>query len=92
MASGKQLNKFDGISLNDPTMYRSVVGTLQYCTIARPEIAFSVNKLFQFMVAPSDVHWLVVKHVLRYLKGSMSHDLHLYKCVSLGLTAFLNVD
>ncbi|KAL6334751.1 hypothetical protein AAG906_021410 [Vitis piasezkii] len=50
--------------------YRSVVGALQYITITRPEIAFSVNKVCQFMQKPLDTHWKVIKRILRYLNGT----------------------
>jgi hypothetical protein len=42
---GTKLSKHDGEPLADPTTYRQVVGALQYCTLTRPEIAYSVNQL-----------------------------------------------
>ena len=48
-AVGKNLSKFDGDPLPDVTQYRSVVGALQYLTMTRPDIAFAVNKVCQFM-------------------------------------------
>lgn len=61
----------------DPTMYRSVVGALQYLTITRPVISFAVNKVCQFMANPLDTHWAAVKIILRYLKGMVLYGLHL---------------
>ncbi|KAF7843731.1 Retrovirus-related Pol polyprotein from transposon TNT 1-94 [Senna tora] len=49
----------------DPTQYRSIVGALQYTTITRPEISFSVNKVCQFMHNPQNSHWQAVKRILR---------------------------
>ena len=46
---GLSLSQFDGDLMDDVTMYRSVVGALQYATLTRPDIAFSVNKACQFM-------------------------------------------
>jgi hypothetical protein len=43
--SGSKLSRLDGPTLSDPTIYRQVVGALQYCTLTRPEIAYSVNQL-----------------------------------------------
>lgn len=37
------------------------IGALQYTTVTRHDIAFSVNKLNQYMQTPLDSHWKVVK-------------------------------
>ena len=45
MVGGCKLTKFGSENLSDPTLNRSIVGALQYATITRPEISFSVNKV-----------------------------------------------
>ena len=51
--------------------YRQLVGALMYMTVAtRPDIAFIVHRLSQFLDTPSEVHWKAAKRVLRYLKGT----------------------
>jgi hypothetical protein len=51
------LSTTSSLSLNDsppfdnPTLYRSVVGALQYAIITRPDLSFAVNKVSQFMHA-----------------------------------------
>ncbi|RVX10831.1 Retrovirus-related Pol polyprotein from transposon RE2 [Vitis vinifera] len=65
--------------------YRRIVGALQYVTLTRPDIAFAVNKACQFMAKPSDVHWLAVKRILRYLKGTISLGLHFQTSTSMEL-------
>jgi histone deacetylase 1/2 len=62
-------------SLND---YRSIIGSLIYiaaCT--RPDIAFSISKLAQFMQKPYTSHHTALKRVLRYLKGTQNLALRL---------------
>lgn len=59
-SSGSQLSKLDGEALIDATEYRSVVGALQYCTLTRPYIAFSINQLCQHMHHPTSTHWIVL--------------------------------
>ena len=44
----------------------------------RPDIAFIVNKLCKFMSNPGEVHWQMLKFLLRYLQGSKHKGL-LYK-------------
>ena len=66
------------------------MGALQYATLTRPEFSYSVNKVCQFMSQPLESHWTAVKQILRYLKGTISHGLHLKPAVSsqpLSLTA-----
>ena len=74
--SGMKLSLYDATLLPDPTEYRRVVGALQYCTISRPDISYAVNQLCQFMHNPRDTHWMAVKSVLRYLKGTVDYDLY----------------
>ena len=76
MVTNCKLSKSGADIFFDPTLY-SVVGALQYTTITRPEISFTVNKVCQFMSNPLDTHWVAVKRILRYLRGSISHGLHL---------------
>ncbi|KAI5346452.1 hypothetical protein L3X38_014331 [Prunus dulcis] len=60
-----------GEPLSDPTMFRSVVGALQYLTFTRPDLAYAVNTVCQYMNNPTDVHWLLVKRILRYVQGTL---------------------
>ena len=82
----------DGTSLHDPTEYRSIVGSLQYLSLTRSNIAFSVNKLSQFMHCPTSAHWSCVKRLLRYLASTIQHGLFLCKNSPLHLHAFFDVD
>jgi Reverse transcriptase (RNA-dependent DNA polymerase) len=45
MATGQPLSKFTGEIFDNPQLYRSVVGALQYATITKPEISFAVNRV-----------------------------------------------
>lgn len=70
-----QMTKSQGTPLKDPTVYRSIVGALQYLTSSRPDIAYAVNTVCQFMTSPTDVHYAAVKRILRYLQGTLQKGL-----------------
>ena len=48
-----------------------MVGALQYLTMTRPDIAYSVHVVFQFMNAPCTTHLHTVKRIFRYLQGGL---------------------
>ena len=82
----------DSTKFHDPTLYRSIVGALQYLTITRRDISFSVNKACQLMHSPTSSDWTAVKHLLRYLKHTISDGLF-YSCNSeISLELFSDAD
>ena len=86
-----RLLKDDGEPYNNPTLYRSVVGALQYLTFTIPDIAFSVHQVCQFMQCPMVSHYTAVKMILRYLKGTMDYGLS-YSRTDLDIKAFSDAD
>jgi hypothetical protein len=56
MSTAHTLSLFNGDPLPDPSTYRSLVGTLQYLSLTRPNISFAVNKVSQFMHRPNSLH------------------------------------
>ena len=92
MATSTVLSTLEGEPLANPTPYRSVVGALQYLAITRPDIAFVVNKLSQFMHCPTSLHWQLVKRLLRYLKHTVHFGLQIHKSSNFSLQAFTDAD
>jgi hypothetical protein len=94
LSVSEKLSLVDGepLSDEDSTRYRSIVGALQYITLTRPDIAFAVNKVCQFLHAPTTVHWTAVKRILRYLRGTTSLGLRLSKSTSTMVSAFSDAD
>ncbi|KAL5583327.1 hypothetical protein UlMin_015769 [Ulmus minor] len=92
MVSNLKLTSTDGDPITNGTEYRSIVGALQYITITRPEIAYSVNRVCQFMQNPLTVHWKAVKRILRYLKGTMDEGILIRRSKTLALTGYCDAD
>ncbi|GKV48157.1 hypothetical protein SLEP1_g54985 [Rubroshorea leprosula] len=92
LSSTTTLRQLSGHSLTDPTVYRQVVGSLQYLSLTRPDLCFAVNRLSQFMHSPTDAHWQAVKRVLRYLNGTKFHGLLIRPQTSLSLHGFSDAD
>ncbi|KAL4378427.1 hypothetical protein GQ457_02G036270 [Hibiscus cannabinus] len=75
MLSSVKLVQDGGSLLQDAQEYRSIVGALLYVCHTRPDIAFSVNKVAQFIHKPCETHLDAVKHVLRYLARTIDPGL-----------------
>lgn len=92
MCPNSTLTLHTGIALDDATEYRSVVGSLQYLSLTRPDISFPVNKLSQFMHHPTIDHWNAVKRILRYLAGTMTKGILLRRNNKMMLHAYTDAD
>lgn len=90
--TGTKLTIEDSDKFDQPLVYRSIVGGLQYLTETRPNIAFLVNKLSQFLKAPTELYWQAYKKVLRYIKGTMNFGLMFQASVILHLECFADTD
>ena len=64
-----------GSDLVDPTQFRQLTGSLLYLVHTRPDICYAVSALSQFMSSSKHNHWIAVKHILRYLKGTQDYGL-----------------
>ena len=51
-------------------MYRSMIGKLQYVVHIRPDIALSIGTVARFFANPRENHLIIVKRIMRYLKGT----------------------
>jgi hypothetical protein len=72
--------------------YQRAIGSLMYAaTSTRPDIAFSLATLSQFMRSPGRAHWEGAKRALRYLKATDGLELTLGSTDG-GLEAFVDAD
>ena len=51
--------------------YASAVGSLMFVMICtRPDIAQAVRAVSRYMANPGGEHWIIVKRILRYIRGT----------------------
>eukprot|EP00253_Pinus_taeda_P023712 PITA_23712 len=67
---GLKLNKKDRSKDFDPSLYKSIVGSLMYLTATRPDIMHVVSLISRFMERPKEAYWQAEKRILRYVKGT----------------------
>ncbi|XP_028100524.1 uncharacterized protein LOC114299893 [Camellia sinensis] len=87
-----RLTPLDGTLLSDATLYRQLVGSLVYLTVTRPDIAYAVHIVNQYMSAPRTPHYDALVCILCYFKGILFHGLHYSTHSSLQLRAFSDAD
>ena len=63
-------------SPEDVTRYREIVGSLVYAmTCSRPDLTWIITKLSQHLARPTQADWMIITHVLRYIKGTLNQKL-----------------
>jgi hypothetical protein len=56
----------------DQKIYRSMIGSLLYVTVSRPDMIFSVCMCTRFQASPRESHLKTTKRILRYLKHTQN--------------------
>ncbi|GJV56508.1 ribonuclease H-like domain-containing protein [Tanacetum coccineum] len=64
--------------VSDPTLYRSLVGALQYLTFMRLDLPYVVQQVCLHMHDPRDPHFTALKRTLRYVRGTLDYGLQLH--------------
>ena len=85
--------EFDEEILGPKVPYLNAIGAMMYlaqCT--RPDIAFAVNLLARFSSEPTRRHWNGIKHIFRYLRGTIDFRLYYSKeSTTSGLVGYSDV-
>jgi hypothetical protein len=87
-----KLCKEEGDLLDDPSLYRKLVGSLVYVTITRPDISFDVQQVSQFLQTPRHLHLTVVRRIIRYVHGTSARGLFFPANNSTRLAAYSDAD
>ena len=74
MVPGVHLTR-EGETFENLERYRRPVGKLNYLTVTRRDIAYSVSIVNQYMSFPTVDHWAAVEHILCYLKEAPGHGI-----------------
>ncbi|GKB61887.1 ribonuclease H-like domain-containing protein [Tanacetum coccineum] len=81
-----------GDPVSDPTLYRSLAGSLQYLTFTRPDILYAVQQVCLYMHDPREPHFSALKRILRYVCGTLDYGLQLFSSSTTDLIAFSDAD
>nr|GFB01271.1 ribonuclease H-like domain-containing protein [Tanacetum cinerariifolium] len=81
-----------GTPVVDPTLYRSLAGSLQYLTFTRPDITYVVQQVCIYMHDPRESHFSALKRILRYVQGTLDYGLQLFSSTIHSLIAYSDAD
>ncbi|GJW26124.1 ribonuclease H-like domain-containing protein [Tanacetum coccineum] len=82
----------DGVPVQDPTLYRSLAGGLQYLTFTRPDLSYAVQQVCLYMHDPREPHFAALKRILRYVQGTLELGLQLYASATTSLVGYTDAD
>ena len=86
------LKMTDGGKLADREQYQRLVGKLIYLAHTRPDIAYAVGVVSQFMQNPQVEHLSAVLRIVRYLKGSLDRGIMFKRNGNLEIQAYTDAD
>ncbi|XP_075480609.1 uncharacterized protein LOC142521264 [Primulina tabacum] len=90
--SSEKLCKDDVAENVDNTLYRSIIGSLLYLTVSRPDIMFSVCLCARYQSNPEISHLKAVKRILRYIAESIDLGLWYTHETNSNLVGFFDAD
>lgn len=91
IAPGQDVN--DNSELNTAFPFRKAIGSLLYLSRGtRPDISFTVSVLSTYLDRPTNVHVAMVKHLLRYLAGTIQKELVIDCSINCNINAYVDSD
>ena len=80
-----------GKSVN-PSLYRSMIGSLLYLTASRPDISYSVGVCARYQANPKESHMTTLKRIIKYVKITAKFGVWYNKDTSDVLARYSNID
>ena len=65
-----KLTKDEGGIKADLTRYEQIIGNLMYLMVRRHDLMYVLGLVSRYMEKPTQLHMMVVKRILRYLRGT----------------------
>nr|GEX51976.1 copia protein [Tanacetum cinerariifolium] len=82
----------EGFAVQDPTLYRSLAGGLQYLTFTHLDLSYAVQQICLDMHDPWEPHFATLKCILRYVWGTVDFSLQLYASATTSLVGYTDAD
>ncbi|GKA86984.1 ribonuclease H-like domain-containing protein [Tanacetum coccineum] len=82
----------NGDPVSDPTLYWSLVGSLQYLTFTLLDISYAVQQVCLHTHDPRKPHFSALKRILRYVQGTLDYGLQLFSSSTTDLVAYSDAD
>ncbi|CAM8893213.1 unnamed protein product [Rhodiola kirilowii] len=76
----------------DQTLYRSMIGSLLYLTVIKPDIAHAAGVCSRYQANPKESHLMNVKRILKYVYGTSDYGLWYTKDTNSCLVGYCDVD
>jgi hypothetical protein len=76
----------------DPTLYRSMIGSLLYLMASRPDIAFSVRVCARFQANPKESHLTAIKRIIRYVNATVNYGIYFSRETNLVIAGYSDAE
>lgn len=87
-----KLSKYEEDNEEDGTLFWSIVESLIYLTLTRPDISYGVGIISQYITNPKHKHMVAVERTLRYLKHTYNYGLFYDNKFEAKLIGYCNSD
>jgi len=90
IAMGIKLRKEDSTKSVNPTLYKSIIGSLMYLTATCPDMMYAMSLISRFMESPKAMHLQATKRILRYVQGTIRYGIMYRKTNDFKLIGYID--